>query len=127
MEVHPPLHPPHGFIVVLKVTRFKILFAIRRSTRHCFTDQQGITGKKSFYSFRRSFVDCLKSAMVDTHLMSALQCHADNSITTGRYGSGESMLDSSLSLASVHDQPLTVIEQHPTAPVLLSSCPREYV
>jgi integrase len=93
MEVHPPLHPPHGFIVALKVTRFKILFAIRPSTWHCFTDQQGITGKKSFYSFRRSFVEYLKSAKVDTHLISALIGHADNSITTGRYSSGEWDLD----------------------------------
>ena len=50
----------------------------------------GITdSKKSFHSFRHSFVEYLKVAKVDTHLISALMSHADNSITTGRYGSGE--------------------------------------
>jgi hypothetical protein len=31
----------------------------------------------------------LKALGVDRHLISALLGHADNSITTGRYGSGE--------------------------------------
>jgi len=54
----------------------------------CFRGQLGITGKKSFHSFRHGFVDYLKAAKVDTHSISALMGHADNSITTGRYGSG---------------------------------------
>ena len=55
-----------------------------------FKTDAGITdSKKSFHSFRHSFVEYLKSAKVDTHLISALMGHADNTITTGRYGSGE--------------------------------------
>jgi integrase len=59
-----------------------------------FKTGAGITHpKKTFHSFRHSFVDYLKAAKVDTHLISALLGHADNSITTGRYGSGEWDLD----------------------------------
>lgn len=55
-----------------------------------FKSDIGITdSKKSFHSFRHSFVDYLKAAKVEPHLISALMGHTDNSMTTGRYGSGE--------------------------------------
>jgi hypothetical protein len=55
-----------------------------------FNKDANINGpKKSFHSFRYNFVDHLKSPKFATNLMPALMGHADNSITTGRYGSGE--------------------------------------
>jgi hypothetical protein len=55
-----------------------------------FNKDANINGpKKSFQTFRHSFVDYLKSAKSAKNLMPALMDHADNSITAGRYGTGE--------------------------------------
>lgn len=49
--------------------------------------------KKAFHSFRHTFSERLKMAGVGEKVIGALMGHTDNSMTTGRYGSGEWPLD----------------------------------
>lgn len=54
-----------------------------------YRNRLGITDtRKSFHSFRHTFVENLKQTQVDPWIIAAMMGHADNSITTGRYGSG---------------------------------------
>jgi len=54
-----------------------------------YRDKKGITDdRKAFHSFRHTFTERLKIAGVAPHFIGALLGHRDETMTTGRYGSG---------------------------------------
>jgi len=55
-----------------------------------YRDKKGITDdRKAFHSFRHTFTERLKIAGVAPHFIGALLGHRDETITTGRYGTGK--------------------------------------
>lgn len=54
-----------------------------------YRDKQGVgEARKAFHSFRHTFSERLKIAGVEPHFIAALLGHKDDTVTTGRYGSG---------------------------------------
>ncbi len=55
-----------------------------------YRDKNGVYDKrKAFHSFRHTFTERLKIAGVEPHFIAALLGHKDETMTTGRYGSGK--------------------------------------
>ena len=52
-----------------------------------------LTGKKSFHSFRHTVVEYLKKARIEHPIIAGVVGHYDDSVTTGRYGTGHYPLD----------------------------------